>query len=641
MVACGLVVAVATWLIIRIATMSGDLALETTYKIPELAKLENLPRIESGTYAVAADGETVAGQKSQEIRPTASMAKMILALAIMREKPFELGEQGETITIDEKYYQLYEDYTSKGGSVSAVEVGEEISEYDALASVMLPSSNNMADTLAIWAFGSLIEYQDYASEMLREWGLDNTTVGIDASGFDPSTTSTASDMAKIGARVMQQPVLREIVSLKEHEVPVAGTLTNTNGLLGQNSISGVKTGYIGEASGYCLTSGYLEDEHIITVTLMGATTRDASFTDSLAIVGEVQNKMPLEKLVSKGDVVGYYNSWWSGKTQITADDDVYGLGWDGAVTNVSLEMSGQNGKLDIAVGSQVYSTSVTAEAYNETPSLLDRIRHAFGWQNSDGKEIDAEVTNDNISVDTETQNDDPDTEDALEIITPITNATSANCTIKLGALMLINPNFTVENDFINTRRGELASISSLYGIVEGNAGNGDNLLDTEAAEHINDMIKAYEIEYPGHTMETRSCFRAVGTNCGRLCAATGASDHHTGLTCDLLDPTYGTELDTSAYAQHVDWQWLKANSYKYGFIDRFPEAWAGGPMSEPINVDENGTTGLYETWHYRYVGVGPATDIATGKYNNGEYDSLEHYLKMRGLVKNLKSGECE
>ncbi len=248
-------------------------------------------------------------------------------------------------------------------------------------------------------------------------------------------------------------------------------------------------------------------------------------------------------------------------------------------------------------------------------------------------------------VDVEEEENEPEPidprEELLQSLKPVTNVPSSNCTIKYGYLMLINPNFTVDTSFIDARRGELVSISSLYGIKEGNPYNGDNLLDAEAAEHINEMIKAYEAEYPGHTFVTRSCYRARGTTCGRLCAATGASDHHTGLTCDLLDPAYGTSLDTDTLGQHIDWQWLKTNSYKYGFIDRFPEAWAGGPMSEPLNVDENGSTGLYETWHYRYVGVEHATNIATGKYNNGEYDSLEHYLKSLDLVKNLKTGECE
>ena len=224
--------------------------------------------------------------------------------------------------------------------------------------------------------------------------------------------------------------------------------------------------------------------------------------------------------------------------------------------------------------------------------------------------------------------------------TKVTNIESSNCTIDFGYLMLINPNFTVATDFIDARRDELVSLSSLYGIVEGNPYNGDNLLDAEAAKHLNEMVKAYESEYPGHTLETRSCYRARGTTCGRVCAATGASDHHTGLTCDLLDPAYGTSLDTDTYDIHIDWQWLYENSYKYGFIDRFPEEWAGGPMSEPLNVDENGSTGLFEAWHYRYVGVEHATKIAKGEYNEGRYDSLEHYLKSLGLISDLKLGTC-
>ena len=234
------------------------------------------------------------------------------------------------------------------------------------------------------------------------------------------------------------------------------------------------------------------------------------------------------------------------------------------------------------------------------------------------------------------QPEQPEMDDDTASVQPITSAQSANPTIGLGRLMLINPNFTVERDFIAARKNELISMEGTYGVVEGNRStNGDNLLDKEAAAALNKMNADYTIANPGHSLQTRSCFREVGTSCGRMCAATGTSDHHTGLTCDLIDPIYGNSLDTGEYNNHIEWQWLKNNSYKYGFIDRFPEAWAGGPMSEPANVDENGTTGLFETWHYRYVGVYAATQIATGVYNNGQYDSLEHYLKARGLVSNL------
>lgn len=128
-----------------------------------------------------------------------------------------------------------------------------------------------------------------------------------------------------------------------------------------------------------------------------------------------------------------------------------------------------------------------------------------------------------------------------------------NCTTGWENLMLINPNFTVEQDFITARRQGLISLSQNYGIAEYNyAGNGDNLMIPEAAAHLGEMVTAYKAYNPGHEMGTYSCFRARGTLCGRLCAATGASDHHTGLTCDLIDLAYGADLNTDDYANHKE-----------------------------------------------------------------------------------------
>ena len=275
-------------------------------------------------------------------------------------------------------------------------------------------------------------------------------------------------------------------------------------------------------------------------------------------------------------------------------------------------------------------------------SLDEKMARVFGWGVVDESEseIPESFSISGQSKDKEEAEEKEKKEESTLDLTPATNAPTENCTVKFGNLLLINPVFTVEDSFMAARRNELVSLTTNYGIRELNAWNGDNLLDAEAATHLNDMLTAYKTEYPGHEMQTVSCFRAVGTSCGRMCMPTGASDHHTGMSCDLIDAAYGTSLDTGTYDQHIDWQWLHDNSYKYGFINRFPENWAGGPMTEPMNIDENGTTGLLETWHYRYVGLEPAAEIASGKYNNGQYDSLEHYLKARGLVTDLKAGTC-
>lgn len=76
-------------------------------------------------------------------------------------------------------------------------------------------------------------------------------------------------------------------------------------------------------------------------------------------------------------------------------------------------------------------------------------------------------------------------------------------------------------------------------------------------------------------------------------ARPGHSEHQTGLAFDIL--TLGVR--TTEFDQTKEFNWLQENSYKYGFILRYPKG------KEDI-------TGFdYESWHYRYVGIEAATKI--------------------------------
>ena len=77
-----------------------------------------------------------------------------------------------------------------------------------------------------------------------------------------------------------------------------------------------------------------------------------------------------------------------------------------------------------------------------------------------------------------------------------------------------------------------------------------------------------------------------------FCAFPGTSEHELGLAVDIsLSSDYKTDdlLFTS--------KWLEKNSWKYGFILRYPKG------------KENITGIIYEPWHYRYVGIDAATVI--------------------------------
>ena len=74
-----------------------------------------------------------------------------------------------------------------------------------------------------------------------------------------------------------------------------------------------------------------------------------------------------------------------------------------------------------------------------------------------------------------------------------------------------------------------------------------------------------------------------------MIAIPGTSEHHTGLAADIVTPTHQT-LDPQ-FADTAAGKWLQENAVNYGFILRYPEG------------KEDITKIIYESWHYRYVGV--------------------------------------
>ncbi|MFM1723024.1 D-alanyl-D-alanine carboxypeptidase [Rhodococcus sp. PAM 2766] len=192
------------------------------------------------------------GARQARPRPTASTAKIITALAVLDRKPLAPGEDGPMLTMTEADADLYRDYADRGGSAVAVGAGQELSEYEMLVGMLLPSANNLADTLAVWAFGSLDEYRTAATELVRSLGMTSTTVGTDASGFSPSTTSTARDLTLLAAAAVRHPVVAEIVARDRAVLSGVGAVYNTNSLLGRPGVVGLKTGTTTEAGGVFL-----------------------------------------------------------------------------------------------------------------------------------------------------------------------------------------------------------------------------------------------------------------------------------------------------------------------------------------------------------------------------------------------------
>jgi D-alanyl-D-alanine carboxypeptidase len=141
----------------------------------------------------------------------------------------------------------------------------------------------------------------------------------------------------------------------------------------------------------------------------------------------------------------------------------------------------------------------------------------------------------------------------------------------------------------------------------------------EAAAALQSMFADYHAQSPtGDQLSVVSPYRSYGTQVAtyngwvsrlgqaqadRQSARAGYSEHQTGLAVDI-----DTAISESFGATPAG-LWLAANSWRYGFIVRYPQG-------------QEAVTGYeYEPWHFRYLGV----PLATEMHNTGA-TSLEAFF---------------
>lgn len=91
-----------------------------------------------------------------------------------------------------------------------------------------------------------------------------------------------------------------------------------------------------------------------------------------------------------------------------------------------------------------------------------------------------------------------------------------------------------------------------------------------------------------------------------IVARPGTSEHHTGLAADI-------NMADDAFENTPMYAWLTEHCQDYGFIMRYPKD----------KIDVTGV--IYESWHYRFVGINVAKDIKKKGI------TLEEYLELKGI----------
>jgi serine-type D-Ala-D-Ala carboxypeptidase (penicillin-binding protein 5/6) len=202
-----------------------------------------------GQAAVQIGRSQVRAGPNQHAAPIASVAKVMTAYLVLRDRPLRPGEDGPTITLTDADVADTDRRRGQQESVVSIAAGERLTERQALQALLLPSANNIAAVLARWDAGSADRFVARMNAAARSLGMTHTRY-TDPSGFDDATVSTAADQVRLVVRAMRLPVFASIVATPSATLPVAGTVHNTNTLLGRNGFVGVKTGSTA-AAGSC------------------------------------------------------------------------------------------------------------------------------------------------------------------------------------------------------------------------------------------------------------------------------------------------------------------------------------------------------------------------------------------------------
>jgi len=248
----------------------------------------SIPLPSSGSFdLVSSDSGQLAQVAPTTVSPIGSVAKVMTALVVLQQRPLLDGGPGPTYTMTDQDVTFFNQVVAGDGSNYPVSTGEQFTERQLLLALLLPSANNIAETLAAWVAGSQSAFVADLNAEATTLGMTQTTFA-DASGYSPQTVSTAADLIKLGEAALANPVLAGLVATQSAVMPDGTTIKNLDTDLGSvPGWLGLKTGSTPQAGGCLLFAarhaGPLGGSAEVTVVgaILGQVTADGDLDEEL------------------------------------------------------------------------------------------------------------------------------------------------------------------------------------------------------------------------------------------------------------------------------------------------------------------------------------------------------------------------
>lgn len=299
----------------------------------------------------------------------ASITKVITSLVVLDAKPIRVGSNGPTLTFGAYDVERYRHHLYNNGSNKPVWSGLALSQRTVLEAVLMSSANNYAESLAVWAFGSIDAFVDRATRWLAVHGMHDTRV-VEPSGIKHGNVSTTADLLILGRLALANPIISDIVAQSSRTVEGLGVLENSNRLIGQLGIDGIKTGRL-EFHNLLFSADIDIGGHTVTVVgaVMGADDRGERDRSVRRLVQSMRDGFEERELVAAGTLIGTYTTQWGDTARAVTASSASALVWRGSETHTQVSVDDIDvgsathlvGRLDVRVGARSVSVPIVLE----------------------------------------------------------------------------------------------------------------------------------------------------------------------------------------------------------------------------------------------------------------------------------------
>ncbi len=321
----------------------------------------------SGSAAVAVQGIGAPVASTSEAAPMASITKLVTALLVLEELPLKLGEQGPDYAFTFRDRSEYYGYLADGQSALNVPVGGTLSEYQMLQGMLIGSANNYADRLAAGLWPTDAVFAAAAQRYLTRHGLTGIRV-VDPSGFDPGNTADPAALAPLAERALANPVIAEIVATPSVKLPGAGTVENTNALLADPGVVGLKTGTLDKYTLLAAKDITVGDAPVrLFAAVLDQPNAKTRFAATRDLFAQLESEVQLVPAVTAGTTAGRVTTAWGESVDVVVAADASVVLWNGSTpaATITLDLGDRAEKGDV-----VGTLTVTGPLDSETVDLL-------------------------------------------------------------------------------------------------------------------------------------------------------------------------------------------------------------------------------------------------------------------------------